>query len=143
MLLIILMITGIDFVVSWRNGVPFQMLARDNCVLVLLGAVIVFMMVMQMKPHYVGWVNQLASYVFPIYVIQSVLHERAFFPEEANVMLYMIVWLNAIAISIAALLMEYIRRLLLGKPFAWITRIEGKIITAIKNNVINLGSMLI
>lgn len=129
LLIVILIIASVDLTITLHFNSPFQMLARDNCILVLLGAITVFTMVMLMKPRIVGWVNKLASYVFPIYVMHGALMSRlAYIPGTMTQVLYMIVWLNAIGISMIAIVMEVIRRLLLNKQFNWILHKEMEIV---------------
>ena len=91
LLLIIVIITGVDFTVTYLLKTPFQMLARDNSIFILLGAMTLFSMVMSMKPITVGLVNELASYVFPIYINHGVLLLRlAYIPEDMSSVLYLI-----------------------------------------------------
>ena len=113
------------------------MLARDNSILILLGAVIVFTMVMRIRPCTVVWINQLASYVFPIYVMHGALMSRMIYiPETLNQMLYLMVWLNAISISMIAIVLEFIRRKLLNKPFGWLLKLEMRIIKKVRDRLL-------
>lgn len=135
LLSVILIISGVDFFVSLRINFLFQMLARDNSFLILLAAVTLFTMVMQMKPRTITWVNHLASYVFPIYVIHGVLVLRTvFIPERMYSLLYLMIWLNAIIISLEAIALEFVRRLLICRLFDGLLRNELAMINMIRNN---------
>lgn len=130
---IILIVAGIDFIVSQHFDITFQMLARDNCILILLGAIIVFCLVLQMKPRSVRWINQLATYVFPIYIIHYVLlYHIVYIPMDTYSMLYLMVWINAIVVAVVAVMMEFIRRKFFSNVFNKLLRAELMIIEKIK-----------
>lgn len=138
LLLIIVIVTSVDFAVSYRFGISFQMLARDNSIFILTGAIIVFTMVMTMKPRTIAWVNSLGSYVFPIYLIQGTLHHRLIYtPGSTHSILYLMVWVNTVMITTGAIVMEFVRRKLLGRLFCCLLKKEMMIIKKIKSKYRN------
>lgn len=143
LLISITTIAMIDFIVEFKLESHFQMLSRDNSLLILLGSTTVFTMVMQIRPRTVIWINTLANYVFPIYVIQGVLYKHALVPEEMSSILYVMVWLNSIAITLIALFMEFLRRLLLNKLFDWLMTKELLIIEKAKNHILSVQSEIV
>lgn len=137
LLLTILIVTGVDFAITYRFGIPFQMLARDNSFFILLGAIIVFTMVMAMRPRTVSWVNEIASYVFPIYVIHgSLLHRLTFIPDNMHNILYLMVWANAISIALMAIVLEYVRRKLLTPVFNLLLQKETSLLVFVKTKLL-------
>lgn len=86
-----------------------------------------------MKPRTVGWVNHLATYVFPIYIIhQSLFKGYAYIPPAAHYVLWLMVWLNAVALSVVSAGMEWGRRRLLSGLFGWVQQKELVFLEKIK-----------
>lgn len=134
--IVIMVITVMDLAVTLKAGTLFQMLARDNCILILLGAITVFTIVMKLKPHTMGWLNHLASYVFPVYVIHGALLTRlVYVPENTYSILYLMVWANTITITMTAIVMESVRRMFLNKPFLWLLGQELKAVETVKKKI--------
>ena len=137
LLFIILIVASVNFAVSLHFGVIFQMLARDNCFFILLGAIITFYIVIQMKPRAVGWINQLATYVFPVYIIHYVLlYYIVYIPINFHHFLFLEVWMNAFIITMVAMIMEYIRRCLFSSAFNELLIKELMMVERIKSNLI-------
>ncbi len=123
--LILLFVAAVGFAVSCLVGTTYQPLARDNSIFMLVGAVITFCLVVQMKPRTVGWVNRLATYVFPIYIIhQSLLKGYTYIPPAAHCVLWLMVWLNAVALFVVSVGLEWIRSRLLSRLFGWVQQKE-------------------
>lgn len=131
--LVLLLVAAVGFAVSSLTGTTYQPLARDNSIFMLAGAVITFCLVVQMKPRTVGWVNHLATYVFPIYIIhQSLFKGYAYIPPAAHYVLWLMVWLNAVALSVVSAGMEWGRRRLLSGLFGWVQQKELVFLEKIK-----------
>lgn len=131
--LVLLLVAAVGFAVSSLTGTTYQPLARDNSIFMLAGAVITFCLVVQMKPRTVGWVNHLATYVFPIYIIhQSLFKGYAYIPPAAHYVLWLMVWLNAVALSVVSAGMEWDRRRLLSGLFGWVQQKELVFLEKIK-----------
>lgn len=130
LLLILLFVAAVGFGVSCLAGTTYQPLARDNSIFMLSGAVIAFCTVVQLKPRTVGWINRLATYVFPIYIIHLSLFEGyTYIPQSLHCVLWLMVWLNAVALSAVSAGLEWSRRRLLSGLFAWVQRKELTVIT--------------
>ena len=115
---VVVMVTVFDFILSVYTGTLFQLFARDNSIFMLLGAIALFCCAAQLKPCSIPWINQLAGYVFPIYVIHvSLLPLAPALPASAHDVLYLVVWAFTIGLSLLAIVLELLRRGLLTKAF--------------------------
>lgn len=116
--IIIFFVFFINLSLTFVSGVLFQKLSRDNSIFTLFEAVAVLCMVLQMEPHTSRRINNMAGYVFPIYVIHSALIPRFIhIPESTHSFLYPMIWANALTISLICVGLEFVRRLILDKPF--------------------------
>jgi len=123
---------SINLAVTLYTGELFGMMSRDNSVLTLTGAISVLGMVLKINPRSVNWINVLAGYVFPIYVIHyAFLPHYIFMPYTDTLSMYLMVWFNAVYLSVISIILEYVRRLLLAKPFAWLVKREVELVNRI------------
>ena len=126
-------ITVIDFIVTIKTGILFQRLARDNSILIIISSVTLFMLVIQRKPRNVAWINSLASFVFPIYIIHGSIMSRLIYNNEnTTYLLYMMVWMKTLYISIIAIALEALRRIVLTKPFNMLLKTELYLVSKIR-----------
>lgn len=91
---------------------------RDNNLLIVMGALSLFCWTAK-HPFRVAWVNQLAAYVFPLYLANTtILHELS--GEYQPLMNSVSVWPAFVQVLLAVLLLSFavetVRRLLFDKP---------------------------
>jgi len=128
LIIVIVSIIFINLAVTLASGTLFQKMSRDNSIFTLLEAVAVLCTILQMKPRTIKWVNNLASYVFPIYVIHYALIPRlVIIPDSTHNILYLMIWANAISISLISIGLELIRRLIFKKSFSLLIQLEVKL----------------
>lgn len=128
----------INLAVTLYTGVFWGMMSRDNSIMTLVGAISLLGIVLNIRPRSVRWINTLAGYVFPIYVIHYAFFPRyIYMPFSNTIPMYLMVWVNALYLSAISIILECLRRLLLAKPFEWCVRKEEMLVERLFSYVRN------
>ena len=126
-----ILIWGLNEILSLLNLQPY--FCRDNNVLILILALSIFYWVINMKPLMNYTLNQLSSYVFPIYIIHTIflpiICKQLYNTQIPYIFQFII---GCISLFFISIFIDYLRILLFGKT---LKRIESKQVEWVNNSI--------
>lgn len=129
--LIVILNTAITFL----TGPICGLFSRDNNILILAESVSIFYLFIRMKTRSNIRINHIAQYVFPIYMIHYGGMQWIHFAFDDNSLtLIPLLLCEVIAILAACIIVENIRRIILGKIFEKVENLEVSLLHKIKKN---------